>query len=79
MQVTGHGEKLRWYHVLPDFTYNKLRFLTKAVRSVYFKTFMSKCSTYVYMLIRMVPLNSNLTLAHVQSTSALHVSSKSPE
>ena len=44
MQVTGRGEKLRWYHMLPDFTYNKMRFLTKTVRSVYFKVFMSKCS-----------------------------------
>ena len=45
MQVTGRGEKIRWYnHALPDFTYNKLRLLTKAVRSVYFKALMSKCS-----------------------------------
>ena len=36
-------------------------------------------STFVFLSSNTVPLNSNLTLARVQSTSALHVSSKTRE
>ena len=42
LQVTGHGEKIRWYHIMPHFAYTKLKLLTKGVRSVYFKAIMSK-------------------------------------
>lgn len=54
LQVTGHGEKIRWYHVLPRFAYTKLKLLTEVVRSVYFKAIMSEFlnCTYFCKLIR---------------------------
>ncbi|XP_065889561.1 two pore channel protein 1-like isoform X2 [Dysidea avara] len=40
-KVSGYGELLRWYIDLPDFLYSKMKKLTKAVKSTYFKAAMN--------------------------------------
>ena len=44
-QVTGYGEKIRWYNYknMPDSIYLVLRRLTQVVESLVFKVTMSKC------------------------------------